>query len=110
MFRAVAHGAGDSTYANRIPRCGWGQEVRFGHMKAQWARTFAEYLTWRVATQKSDSFYQATLDAGLQLFQYAKEEDIHRMVQELPEDLREGFVKAWNGSVAVAASHSEMVL
>ena len=85
-------------------------EVRFGHMKAQWARTYAEYITHRVATGMSNSFYQATIDAGLQLFQYAKEEDIHRMVQELPEDLREGFVKAWNGSVAVAASHSEMVL
>ena len=85
-------------------------EVRWGHMKTQYARTFAEYLTYRVSEGLSDSFAQATLDASLQLFQHAKEEDIHEMVQSLPEAARGPFLDAWRGSVALAASHSEMVL
>jgi hypothetical protein len=85
-------------------------EVRFGHMKTQWARTFAEYLGHRVVTGKSESFFQATIDASLQLFQYAKEEDILRVAQELPEGQREHFLAAYRGSVNLAASHSEHVL
>ena len=82
-------------------------EVRFGHMKTQWARTFAEYLGHRVATGMSESFHQATLDASLQLLQHAKEEDILRVSHELPEEHREEFIKAYRGSVDLAATHSE---
>ena len=85
-------------------------EVRWGHMKTQYARTFAEYLTYRVREGLSDSFAQATLDAALQLFQHAKEEDVHEMIASLPEELQGPFRDAWRGSVAVAATHSEMVL
>ena len=85
-------------------------EVRWGHMKTQYARTFAEYLTYRVREGLSDSFCQASLDAALQLFQHGKEEDIQEMLQSLPEGAREQFLKAWKGSIAVAATHSEMVL
>ena len=85
-------------------------EVRWGHMKTQYARTFAEYLTYRVREGLSDSFAQATLDAALQLFQHAKEDDVHEMIASLPEELQGPFRDAWRGSVAVAASHSEMVL
>ncbi len=67
-------------------------EQRFGNMKAQWARTYAEYLSHRVASGKSDSFLQASLDASLQLFQHAKREDIERMVSELPEEYRKDFL------------------
>ena len=79
-------------------------------MKTQWARTYAEYLSHRVATGKSDSFMQASLDASLQLFQHAKREDIERMVSELPEEYRKDFLAAWEGSVNVAATHSEHTL
>lgn len=85
-------------------------EERFAYMKSQWARTFAEYLSYRVSTRKSESFIQATLDASLALFQHAKREDIERLVLELPEPCRKPFWDAWEGSVAVAASHSEHVL
>lgn len=85
-------------------------EERFGNMKTQWARTYAEYLSHRVATGKSDSFCQASVDASLQLFQHAKREDIERMVSELPEEYRKDFLAAWEGSVNVAATHSEHTL
>ena len=85
-------------------------EERFAYMKSQWARTFAEYLSHRVSTRKSDSFIQATLDASLALFQHAKREDIERLVLDLPEPLRKPFWDHWEGSVAVAATHSEHVL
>ena len=93
---------------NRKPESGI--EVRFGHMKTQWARTFSEYVTHRCASGMSHSFHQSIVDAGLQLFQYAKEEDVDRMIQELSEDDRKAFKAAWEGSVAAAATHSEHVL
>ena len=84
-------------------------EERFMHMKQQWARTYAEYLGHRVATRKSDSFLQSSLDASLELFQHAKREDIERLVLELPEEHQKPFLDAWEGSVNVAATHSEHV-
>ena len=93
---------------NRKPESGI--EVRFGHMKTQWARIFAEYVTHRCATGMSDSFHQSIIDTGLQLFQYAKEDDVDQMLLDLPEADRAFFKAAWEGSVAVAATHSEHVL
>ena len=85
-------------------------ETRFAHMKSQWARTFAEYLGHRVRTGKSDSFLQSTIDTSLQLLQHAKEEDILRVAEGLPDGHREAFIEAYQGSINAAATHSEMVL
>lgn len=82
-------------------------EKRFGNMKGQWARTYAEYLSYRITTGKSDSFLQASLDASLELFQHAKREDVERVALGLPEELRASFLEHWQGSVNVAATHGE---
>ena len=85
-------------------------ETRFEYMKQQWARTFSEYLGHRVATGKSKSFLQSSIDTTLQLLQHTKREDIERVAQGLPEDQREAFIAAYEGSVNLAASHNEQVL
>ena len=84
-------------------------EVRFEHMKTQWARTFAQYLGYRVRSGKSDSFLQSSIDTSLQLLQHAKKEDVLEVAQGLPEEHRAAFIEAYEGSIDLAASHSEMV-
>ena len=84
-------------------------ETRFGYMKSQWARTFAEYLGYRVRTGKSESFAQSTIDTSMQLLQHAKAEDVLRVAEGLPEEHRMAFIAAYEGSIDLAASHSEMV-
>jgi len=84
-------------------------ETRFGFMKSQYARTFAEYLGYRVRSGKSESFMQSTLDTAMQLLQHAKAEDVLRVAEGLPEGDRAAFIAAYEGSINLAASHSEMV-
>ena len=84
-------------------------ETRFGYMKSQWARTFAEYLGYRVRSGKSESFMQSTIDTSLQLLQHAKADDVLRVAEGLPEEHRAAFIAAYEGSIDLAASHSEMV-
>ena len=83
-------------------------ETRFAHMKAQWARTFAEYLGYRVRSGKSENFLQSSIDTSLQLLQHAKAEDVLRVAEGLPESHRAAFIEAYNGCIDLAASHSEM--
>ena len=83
-------------------------ETRFAHMKTQWARTFAEYLGYRVRCGKSDSFLQSSIDTSLQLLQHAKAEDVLRVAEGLPQPARKEFIEAYEGSIDLAASHSEM--
>jgi len=85
-------------------------ETRFAYMKSQWARTFAEYLGYRVRSGKSDSFLQSSIDTSLQLLQHAKADDVLRVAEGLPEEHRAAFIAAYEGSIDLAASHSEMVL
>ncbi len=84
-------------------------ETRFAYMKSQWARTFAEYLGYRVRSGKSDSFLQSSIDTSLQLLQHAKADDVLRVAEGLPEEHRAAFIAAYEGSIDLAASHSEMV-
>ena len=71
-------------------------------------RTFAEYLGYRVRSGKSQNFLQSSIDTSLQLLQHAKAEDVLRVAEGLPESHRAAFIEAYNGSIDLAASHSEM--
>ena len=82
-------------------------EVRFGHMETQWSRTWAEYLCWRVATGKSRNFAQSVVDAGFRLFAHAKEEDVLKYAQDLPEEAQKELLEIFNDSVASAVIHTE---
>jgi len=83
-------------------------EERFVHMKKQWAKTFSQVVTNRVATGRAPNADQALYDAAMELFSHAKAEDVLEAAQQLPEEEREAFVLQVMEWADKAAMHAEL--
>ena len=80
---------------------------RFLHMKKQYQPTFIEACAELVKAGRSDGLHQAAVDLSMALLQGAKDEHVDRVVDRMPQDMRQAFRDDLHTAADVAAAHAE---